>query len=173
MLANIFLLLIFLVCLAYLAVGLRRMEADLAAGRRDMNRQNRQQGEINGAVETLQTMIGEEEEKISAIVEELDKLAGQKEQAEVELQAAMEAPKQRLFIFDKVTLVHGKLWEVLVTNDTLIPTGDMAAVAAEWRTGRICLVGSATDRDARHRTESRFPSAQGYRIMAIERFRRG
>lgn len=174
MLLNIFFLLLFMVCMAYLAAGLRRMESDMAGNRRDLDRLEREERELNGAIGTLQEMIGQEEAKVAEVVGELDRLANQKEEAEVHLQAALDAPRQRLFVLDKATLIHGRLWEVTVANAGLAPAAAGGPpTAQEWAAGRICLIGSATDRDARHRTESRFPSSQGYRIMSIERFRRG
>ncbi|WP_119677381.1 hypothetical protein [Indioceanicola profundi] len=173
MLVNIAFLLIFLGCLAYLAVGLRRMESDMAGSRREAERLDRQRGELNGGIGTLLDMIGQEETKLAAILLERDRLADQKEEAEVQLQTALDVPKQRLFVFDKSTLIHGRLWEVTVANPDLTSTaGGGSPTAQEWAMGRICLVGSATERDARHRAESRFPSSQGYRIIKVERFRR-
>lgn len=170
MFINIFLLLIFLICLIYLAIGLRRMEADMSASRRDLERLSRQEAELTGGIGTLEEMIGKEEEILRGIVVELDALKARKEEADVELQAAIDAPKQRIFVIDKSTLIHGKLWEVKVVNDALAKAG--APTAAEWADGRVCLIGSVTDRDARHRTESRYPPGQGYRIVGVERFRR-
>ena len=46
------------------------------------------------------------------------------------------------------------------------------AAAEAWQKGRICLIGASTDRDARHRSESKYPPSMGYRIHRVHRFRR-
>jgi len=167
---NLFFLLVFLVCLALIALMLRRIEMDMRKRAHESRKLDEERDRLSVENEALVGLIQQERDAIARTEQEHRELRSRRDEAEVALKLAQDAPKDRLLVFDRATLVHGRLWEVKVVNDTLIRTAQPVPTAAEWAGGRICLVGATSERDARQRTESRFPPGQGYRILGVERF---
>ncbi len=172
MTVNIVLLLVLILSLVQFAVLLRKMEADRVERTRTLSRLEEDHTRMKAVCDGMGTVMKQAEETLAEANKELDKLKELREVAELELKALEEQPKQRLFVFDKNTIVHAKLWEVTVSNDQLIKAPKPGPTAQEWAAGRICVVGAATDRDARQRVESRFATSLGYRVVGVKRFRK-
>ncbi|QJE74115.1 hypothetical protein HHL28_14385 [Aerophototrophica crusticola] len=172
MILDVSFVLIFLMSVAYAAAVMRRMEGDVVAFQRESRQSEEENQRLEVACTTLRGMLSEAEGEVGRIQGELATVAEAKEKAEVELAAAMNAPKDRLYILDKSSLSHARLWEVATINDMARRHAHAPGWAEEWMQGRTVLVGATTDRDARQRVEMRFPSSQGYRTMKAERFRR-
>lgn len=172
MLIQVGVILVVLVSVAYAAAVMRRIEADVAQYQRDLRAVEEDKHKLEVACNTLRdlcTQVGEEMAKLRAdIAETVDARA----HLEAEINALSEAPKQRLYMFDRATIGHGKLWEVLITNTGGAEGGIAGDQAMEWANGRTYIVPGTTDRDAKFRAEPKFLPSMGYRIMKIERFRR-
>lgn len=173
MVLDVCFVLIFLLSVAYAAAVMRRMEGDVVVFQRESRQSDEENQRLEVACSTLRGMLSEAENEVSRVLGELATVAEAKEKAEVELAAAMNAPKDRLYILDRSSLTHARLWEVVTVNDMPRRHAHAPGWAEEWAQGRTVLVGATTDRDARQRVESRFPSSQGYRTIKAERFRRG
>lgn len=172
MTVNIVLLLILILSLVQFAVLLRRMEADKAERTRMLSRLEEDHGRMKAVCDGMGELMKQAGQALTEAGKELERLKDAREVAELELKAQEELPKQRLFVIDKNTIVHAKLWEVTVVNDQFAKVPKPGPTAQEWAAGRICLVGAATDRDARQRVESRFSTALGFRIERVQRFRK-
>lgn len=173
MTVNIVLLLVLILSLVQFAVLLRRMEADKAERTRTLSRLEEDHNRMKAVCDGMGTMMKQAEDSVAEAQKELDKLKEAREAAELEVKALEEQPKQRLFVLEKGTIVHAKLWEVSVVNDQLIRASKPVPTAQEWAGGRVCVVGAATERDARVRVESRFPVSLGFKITGVRRFRKG
>lgn len=176
---NLILLLLFVLSLVQFAAILRRMERDQADRRRAAARLEAEHLALKEACEGVQQQQAQADAAIVEAEAELTRLKELREDADAECKAAQDAPKQRLLLIDRSAIIHQRLWEVALVNDGHA-RGSLRVgpplppqQAAEWAAGRVCLIGAATERDARHRTETRFPSSQGYRIIGVQRFRRG
>lgn len=172
MLIQVGLVLLMLVSIAYAAAVMRRIESDVAEYQRNLRAVEEDQHKLEVACNTLRSLCGQVEGELSKMRADIAELVDARAQIEVEIAALGEAPKQRLFMFDRTTLGHGKLWEVTIANaggpGTIIP----ADSAVEWANGRTYIVPGTTDRDAKFRAEPKFLQSMGYRIMKVERFRR-
>ncbi|MFC7334656.1 hypothetical protein [Rhodocista pekingensis] len=175
MILNLILLLLFVLALVQFAVTLRRMEGDRADRHRATARLEGEHRALKEVCAEVQQRQAQADAAITEAEAELTRLKELRADAEAELHAAQQMPRQRLHMIDRAGLVHQRLWEVTVVNDGQgsLRAGPPPAQAGDWAAGRICLIGAATERDARHRIETRFPSAQGYRIIGVQRFRRG
>lgn len=171
MLIQVGLILLMLVSIAYAAAVMRRIESDVAEYQRNLRAVEEDQHKLEVACNTLRSLCGQVEGELAKIRADVSELTDGRAQIEAEIMALAEAPKQRMFMFDRATLGHGKLWEVTIVN-----AGGSAAIpadaAVEWANGRTYIVPGTTDRDAKFRAEPKFPSSMGYRIMKVERFRR-
>lgn len=172
MLIQVGIILVVLVSIAYAAAVMRRIELDVADYQRNLRAVEEDQHKLDVACNTLRGLcnqVGEELAKLRADITELNEArAG----VEAEINALSEATKQRLYMFDRATLGHGKLWEVTITNTGGAESGISTDSAVEWANGRTYIVPGTTDRDAKFRAEPKFLPSLGYRIMKVERFRR-
>lgn len=172
MLIQVGLILLMLVSIAYAAAVMRRIESDVAEYQRNLRAVEEDKHKLEVACNTLRSLCDQVDGELAKVRADIAELVDGRAQAEAEIAALGEAPKQRLFMFDRATLGHGKLWEVTIVNaggsDTLIP----AESAVEWAGGRTYIVPGTTDRDAKFRAEPKFLQSLGYRIMKVERFRR-
>lgn len=173
MTVNIVLLLVLILSLVQFAVLLRKMETDKVERARTQSRLEEDHSRMKSVVDGMATLMKQAEDSLAEITQDIEKLKDAREAAEVELKALEEKPKQRMFVIDKNTIVHAKLWEVSVMNDQLIKGSKPPPGTQEWAVGRICLIGAATERDARQRVESRFATSLGYKITGLKRFRKG
>ncbi|MBJ7416127.1 MAG: hypothetical protein JHC88_11870 [Niveispirillum sp.] len=172
MLLQVGVILVVLVSIAYAAAVMRRIESDVVQYQRDLRAVEEDQHKLEVACNTLRglcTQVGEEMAKLRADITEV---TDARAQLEAEINALSEAPKQRLYMFDKGTIGHGKLWEVLITNAGGSESSVAGDQAVEWANGRTYIVPGTTDRDAKFRAEPKFLPSMGYRIMKVERFRR-
>lgn len=171
MLIQVGLILLMLVSIAYAAAVMRRIELDVVEYQRNLRAVEEDHHKLDVACNTLRSLCTQVETDVAKIRADITELADSRAQVEAEIMALSEAPKQRLFMFDRATLGHGKLWEVTITNaggGAPIP----ADAAVEWANGRTYIVPGTTDRDAKFRAEPKFLPSMGYRIMKVERFRR-
>ncbi|OYQ35832.1 hypothetical protein CHU95_06050 [Niveispirillum lacus] len=171
MLIQVGLILLTLVSIAYAAAVMRRIEMDVAEYQRNLRAVEEDQHKLEVACNTLRALCTQVEGDVAKTRSEVTELVDSRAQIEAEIMALSDAPKQRLFMFDRATLGHGKLWEVTITNaggSAPIP----ADAAVEWANGRTYIIPGTTDRDAKFRAEPRFLPSMGYRIMKVERFRR-
>lgn len=170
MLLNVGLLLVILVALAYSAALLRRIQIDVAEYQRDMRQVEQERHHLEGACGTLRGLIAQVDAELLRGMEEMAELRETKEGLEAELTAINQMPKQRLLLFDRGTLAQPRLWEVTVARDGVTPISPEEGM--EWAAGRTYLIAGISERDVRYRLEPRFPAAQGYRLVTVERFRR-
>ncbi|HYC02948.1 MAG TPA: hypothetical protein VED40_06625 [Azospirillaceae bacterium] len=173
MLINLALGLVALACLIQAALTWRRMQSDRIARERRMVRLEEDHGRAEAARQAMQEVIDASAATLREIETATDGLRQVRDEAEIELKRLAEAPRQRLFVLDKGTIVHGKLWEVTVANDSFLRVVPAPRPAEEWAIGRVCLFGGATEREARQRAEGRLPPNMGYRVLKLSRFRRG
>lgn len=172
MLLNVGLLLVILVAIAYSAALLRRIQIDVAQHQRDMRQVEQERHHLDGACNTLRGLIAQVEMELARGMEEMASLRETKEGLDAELIAINEMPKQRLLLFDRGTLAQPRLWEVTMARDTGMSAAASPEGGMEWGAGRTYLIAGISDRDVRYRLEPRFPAAQGYRLVTVERFRR-
>ncbi len=175
MLIQVGLILLMLVSIAYAAAVMRRIELDVVEYQRNLRAVEEDHHKLDVACNTLRSLCTQVEGEVAKIRADITELADNRAQLEAEIMALSEAPKQRLFMFDRATLGHGKLWEVTITNGSGGGGGAApipADAAVEWANGRTYIIPGTTDRDAKFRAEPKFPPTMGYRIMKIERFRR-
>lgn len=170
MLIQVGLILLMLVSIAYAAAVMRRIESDVAEYQRNLRAVEEDQHKLEVACNTLRSLCGQVEGELAKIRADVTELTDGRAQIEAEIMALAEAPKQRLFMFDRATLGHGKLWEVTIVNAGGSAVASDSAV--EWANGRTYIVPGTTDRDAKFRAEPKFLPSMGYRIMQVERFRR-
>ncbi|MFV3074684.1 hypothetical protein [Niveispirillum fermenti] len=173
MLIQVGLVLLMLVSVAYAAAVMRKIETDVGQYQRDLRTVEEEHHRLDVACNTLRTLIAQVEDELSKGRAGLGELVAAREQVEAEILALAEAPKQRLFMLDRATLAYGRLWEVTVVNAGGTGAPLPSETAVEWANGRTYIIPGTTDRDARYRAEPRFPPSLGYRIMKVERFRRG
>lgn len=173
MLIQVGLVLLMLVSVAYAAAVMRKIETDVGQYQRDLRTVEEEHHRLDVACNTLRTLIAQVEDELSKGRASLGELVAAREQVEAEILALAEAPKQRLFMLDRAALAYGRLWEVTVVNAGGSGAPPPSETAVEWANGRTYIIPGTTDRDARSRAEPRFPPSQGYRIMKVERFRRG
>jgi hypothetical protein len=168
---NIALLVLLMVLLAKSADVLRRMEIESRARHNQTARLEAEQERLERATDDYRGLVEKVEKDITSQGHELHKLREEREAADEELKRIQAMPKERLLVADRATVANPKLWELEVVNEQAARTGSIIHADA-WAKGRICIIGGATERDARHRGESRFPSGLGYRIHRVSRFRR-
>lgn len=172
MLTQVAFILLMLVSIAYAAAVMRKIESDVSQYQRDLRTVEEDHHRLDVACNTLRTLNVQVEEDLARGRAELAQLQDAKAEIDAELAALEEMPKQRLFMLDRATLGHGKLWEVTITNaggpGVVLP----AETAMEWANGRVYIIPGTTDRDAKLRADPRFLASMGYRIMKVERFRR-
>jgi hypothetical protein len=172
---NVGLILFLVLAILQVALSLRKMEQDGRQRRVQLVKLEADQERLNRATEDFRYLMERTEKELQQQAQEIEKAKTEREAGDVELKRIQAMPKERLIVADKTTLQHPKLWEVEVVNDQLIrqATPNSMAAAEAWQRGRICLIGASTDRDARHRGESKYPPSLGYRIHRVHRFRRG
>lgn len=167
------LMLLVLVCVAYGAAVMRKIEQDVAEYQRSLHTVQEEQSRLDVACKTLNTLIHQVQDELDKARQAANQVATAKAEAEAELSALSDAPKQRIYMFDRATLGHAKLWELVVANAENINQSMPPDMGMEWATGRTYILPGTTDRDARSRADPRFPSSLGFRITKVERFRRG
>ena len=172
MLTQVAFILLMLVSIAYAAAVMRKIESDVGQYQRDLRTVEEEHHRLDVACNTLRTLNTQVEEELAKGRADLAQLQDAKAQIDAELAALAEAPKQRLFMLDRATLGHGKLWEITVTNASGSASGLPAETSMEWANGRVYIIPGTTDRDAKMRAEPRFLASMGFRIMKVERFRR-
>jgi len=173
MLIQVGLVLVMLASIAYAAAVMRKIEGDVGQYQRDLRLAEEENQRLGVACNTLRTLNAQVDEELAKIRMDIAELAETRAGVETELATLEEAPKQRLFMLDRATLAHGKLWEVTVANAGGAAVALPAETAMEWANGRTYIVPGTTDRDARFRVEPRFLPSLGYRVTKVERFRRG
>lgn len=172
MLLQVGIVLVVLVSIAYAAAVMRRIETDVGEYQRDLRAVEEDRHKLDVACNTLKGLCNQVGEELAHIRADVTELTHARAQIELEINTLAEAPKQRLYMMDRTTLGHGKLWEVTVTNNGGPDSGIPADQAMEWGQGRTYIVPGTTDRDAKFRAEPRFSPSLGYRISKVERFRR-
>lgn len=172
MLIQVGVILVVMVSIAYAAAVMRRIEGDVAQYQRDLRAVEEDQHKLEVACNTLRGLCNQVGEELGKLRADIAEVTDARAVLEAEIQALSEAPKQRLYMFDRATIGHGKLWEVMITNTGGAESGIAGDQAMEWANGRTYIVPGTTDRDAKFRAEPRFLPSLGYRIMKIERFRR-
>lgn len=172
MLIQVGVILVVMVSIAYAAAVMRRIEGDVAQYQRDLRAVEEDQHKLEVACNTLRGLCNQVGEELGKLRADIAEVTDARAVLEAEIQALSEAPKQRLYMFDRATIGHGKLWEVVITNTGGAESGIAGDQAMEWANGRTYIVPGTTDRDAKFRAEPRFLPSLGYRIMKIERFRR-
>lgn len=172
MLIQVGVILVVMVSIAYAAAVMRRIEGDVAQYQRDLRAVEEDQHKLEVACNTLRGLCNQVGEELGKLRADIAEVTDARAQLEAEIQALSEAPKQRLYMFDRATIGHGKLWEVVITNTGGAESGIAGDQAMEWANGRTYIVPGTTDRDAKFRAEPKFLPSLGYRIMKIERFRR-
>lgn len=172
MLIQVGVILVVLVSVAYAAAVMRRIEGDVAQYQRDLRAVEEDQHKLQVACNTLHGLCNQVGEEMAKLRADIGEIVNARAHLEAEINALSEAPKQRLYMFDRATIGHGKLWEVLITNIGGAESGITGDQAMEWANGRTYIVPGTTDRDAKFRAEPKFLPSLGYRIMKIERFRR-
>lgn len=172
MMIQVGVILVVLVSIAYAAAVMRRIESDVAQYQRDLRAVEEDQHKLEVACNTLRGLCNQVGEELGKLRADISEVMDARAQLEAEINALSEAPKQRLYMFDRATIGHGKLWEVLITNANGAEGGTGSDQAVEWANGRTYIVPGTTDRDAKFRAEPKFLPSMGYRIMKVERFRR-
>lgn len=172
MLIQVGVILVVMVSIAYAAAVMRRIEGDVAQYQRDLRAVEEDQHKLEVACNTLRGLCNQVGEELGKLRADIAEVTDARAVLEAEIQALSEAPKQRLYMFDRATIGHGKLWEVVITNTGGAESGIAGDQAMEWANGRTYIVPGTTDRDAKFRAEPKFLPSLGYRIMKIERFRR-
>ena len=172
MILQVGVILVVLVSVAYAAAVMRRIEGDVGQYQRDLRAVEEDQHKLDVACNALRTLCNQVGEELAHIRADINELTHARAQIEMEINTLAEAPKQRLYMMDRATLGHGKLWEVTVTNNGGDGSGIPVDQAMEWAQGRTYIVPGTTDRDAKFRAEPRFLPSLGFRITKVERFRR-
>jgi hypothetical protein len=172
---NVGLILLLVLAVLQVALILRKMETDSRQRRQQMVKLEADQERLSRATEDFRYLLERTEKELQRVAQEIEKAKTERDAGDAEVKRIQGMPKERLIVADKSTIQHPKLWEVEVTNDQFIrsASGTNIAAAEAWQRGRICLIGASTERDARHRGESKYPASLGYRINRVHRFRRG
>lgn len=171
---NVGLILMLVLAILQVALILRKIEQDNKARRVQTVKLEADQERLNRATEDFRYLMERTERELQQMAQEIEKAKTERDAGDVELKRIQAMPKERIIVADKTTIQHPKLWEVEVVNEQLIrnATPLTMASAEAWQKGRICLIGATTDRDARHRSESKYPPSLGYRIHRVHRYRR-
>ncbi|HYE48659.1 MAG TPA: hypothetical protein VEB20_03640 [Azospirillaceae bacterium] len=172
MMINIALTVLMIASIIQAGLSIRRMGDDRDSRTRRLMRLEEENGRLEAGCDAMKEMVDKAAAQLREIEEATAELKAVRDEVDLELKRLAEAPRQRLFVHDKAALAHGKLWEVQIANDGFLRQIPTTPPAEEWAIGRTCLIGAATDRDARQRADARFPASLGFRILKVDRFRR-
>jgi cell division protein FtsB len=151
------------------AVRMRQANHIYARSRREIDTLASVPRELSRNRKALEKQSTDLKEAADRATRNIEQLKLEREGLEEDLERLRNQPRDRLYMMERGMQPGLNLWEVTVGNDTLFRNSGHPGLHRSWTEGRRYLVASPSDKDARRRAELRFLSAQGYRIVGIQK----